>query len=360
MHNLSTATTVSLPIAAAPATSSTTRLYRPSHIRHSAAVLACAMGLAAGADAGTLQAYAFSAGGQSTNPTTGPTDYMRNYYPGGQSGKYYAFTPGPGFNVQESLQYFSAATGSLDATSAVSTSVGSSASYTGSSQSHAEFGQLGVAASGSYSGATSSSSVRGSEAFATFTESFNIAGTAGQSGYFIPTFTVDGTWGKTGSAAVQFQMDYNVNNGPTYLFYRVQGDSANAPSLWYNGYVDSVPGLTVTPTSVTGSATVSIQPIAFQFNQPFDLTIALYAGVIPYSDGSGAADFLHTALLSGISILDGNGQTLTDFSIVSGSGTLYTDTGVQAVPVPAAAWLFGSGVLALAGARQRRRHHRSE
>jgi hypothetical protein len=145
-----------------------------------------------------------------------------------------------------------------------------------------------------------------------------------------------------------------VNNGPTYLLYRLQGDSANAPSLWYNGYVDSVPGLTVTPTSVTGSASVSIQPIAFQFNQSFDLTIALFAGVIPYTNGSGAVDFLHTALLSGISILDSNGNALTGASIVSGSGTTYDANGVQAVPVPGAAWLFGSAVLGLAAARQRR------
>lgn len=315
-----------------------------------AAFAVCALGVSAVADAGTLQAYAFSAGGQSTNPTTGPTDYMRYNYPGGQSGKYYAFTPGPGFNVQESLQYFSAANGPLTAASAVSTSVGPTASYVGSSQSYSSYGQLGVAASGNYTGATNSSAVRGSEAFATYTESFTIAGAAGQTGYFIPTFTVDGAWSKSGSAAVQFQMEYNVNSGPTYLLYRIQGDSANPPSLWSNGYVDSLPGLTVTPTSVTGSTTVSIQPIAFQFNQAFDLTIALFAGVIPYSNGSGAADFLHTSLLSGISILDSNGQALTDFSIVSGSGTSYSAEGVQAVPIPAAAWLFGSALMGLTGA----------
>lgn len=310
----------------------------------------------AGATVG-LQAYAFSDGGQSTNPTTGPTDYMRYNYPGGQSGKYYSFTPGPGYNVIESTQYVSGATGPLTASSSVSAGgMGpqQTGTYAGSSQSYAAFGHLGVAATGTYAGLTDPSAVRGSEAFATYTESITIPGASGQYGYFVPTFTVDGAWSKTGSAATQLELDYNVNGGPTFLAYRIQGDSADAPSLWNNGYVSSIPGLTVTPTSVTGTALVTLPPILFNYNLSFELTIALYAGVIPYSNGSGTVDFLHTATLSGIAVLDALRNPLTDFTIQSGSGTVYTAAGVQTVPVPASAWLFGSGVLAL-GAFMRRR-----
>lgn len=317
------------------------------------ALVVCAFGISpVSATAGTLQTYAFSDGGQSSNPTTGPTSYMRNNFPSGISGAYYSATPGPGFNVQESTQYFSASSGPLTASSAVSAGgmgPNGTATYVGSSQSYAAYGRLGVTATGTYSGLTDPNSVRGSESFATFTESFTIAGPAGQSGYFVPTFTVDGTWSKSGGAAVQYLMEYNVNNGPINLAYRVQGDSGDAPSIWYNGYVSSIPGLTISSTSVTGSADISIQPIAFQFNQAFDLTVAVYTGVIPYSNGTGTAEFLHTSLLSSIAVLDSGGQALSNFSITSGSGTLYTAEGVQAVPIPAAAWFFGSSLLGVAG-----------
>lgn len=313
----------------------------------------------------SVQAYAFSVAGQSSCGTWGPGDHMRYDYPGGFSGKYVVGTPGPGCNVQESSQYSTSASGPVNASSsASSTSMGPSrnSSYSGSSQATAGYGQLGVSADGSYSGTMDTFTTRGAESFATFTESFTIAGAAGQYGYFVPTFSVDGEWNKTGSAAVQFQMDYQVNTGPTYLLYRIQSDITQPPSLWYNGYVNSIPGLSVGANSVTGSAQISIgpgtsvAPIYFEFNQPFDLTIGLYASVIPYpgSPSTGSADYLHTASMSGISILDASGKVLPEFTISSGSGTLYDANGVHVVPVPAAVWLFGSGLLALPGVVRRK------
>ena len=305
--------------------------------------------------AASLQAYGFTVAGQSSCGTWGPTDHMRYDYPGGFSGKYVVGTPGPGCNVQQSSQYFSGASGPLSATSSASSNAmgpGLNSSYSGNSQASAAYGKLGVAASGTYNGSSDTYATRGAESFATFTESFTIAGTSGEVGYFSPTFSVDGDWGKTGSAAVQFQLDYKVNTGPMYLLYRIQGDITQSPSLWHNGYVNSMPGLTVGPNSVTGSTQVSIAPILFQYNQAFDLTIGLYASVIPYSGSPsiGTADFLHTAELTGISILNSAGQALPDFSISSASGTLYDAMGVRVVPVPAALWLFVSGLLGLMSA----------
>jgi len=317
-------------------------------------VLGCSLGTAS---ASTLQAYAFSAGGESTAWTAGPTTYMVNDYPGGQSGKYYVLTPGPGYNVQESTQYYSGSSGPLSASSTMSAGgmgPNGTSTYNGGSQSYAAYGQLGVSANGTFNGLTDSQATAGSEAFATFMDSFTIAGVSGQTGYFVPTFTVDGSWNKTGSAAVQFEMDYQINNNAPLMLYRIQGDTTAGPSLWYNGYVSSLPGLTVGATSVSGSTDVSISPIAFQFNQSFDLTMALFAGVLPYSNGAGTSDFLNTAKLTGITVYDSLGQPLTTFSITSGSGTTYTANGVSAVPVPAAAWLFGSGLLGLIGVARRR------
>lgn len=306
------------------------------------------------ANAASLQAYAYSAGGQSTSPTEGPTDHMRYDYPGGQSGKYYVLTPGPGFNVAEDTEYHSAATGPLTASTTMNAPL-YTGSYTGSAQAYASYGRLGVSATGTYAGVeTNPNGVAGSEAFATFTETFTIAGTPGQSGYFVPTFTVDGSWNKTGRGAVQFEMDERAGNGATILQYKVQGDSEWGSELYYHGFVNAIPGMTTAPGSASGSAQITLDPVAFQFNQAFDVTFALYASVMPYNNGSSSVEFLHTALLSGISVLDASRQALDGFAITSGSGTLYTANGVQAVPVPGAAWLFASSMAGLAAIRRRR------
>ena len=55
-----------------------------------------------------------------------------------------------------------------------------------------------------------------------------------------------------------------------------------------------------------------------------------WAGV---GNGNGTMDtgFAHTATISGIELLDATGKLIPNFSIASGSGTLYTSNGVQTV-----------------------------
>jgi hypothetical protein len=64
------------------------------------------------------------------------------------------------------------------------------------------------------------------------------------------------------------------------------------------------------------------------------------------------ADFLH---LTGAGVISGNGYTGTaaTWSFSAGNATLYS-MNITAVPVPAAAWLFGSGLIGLVAVARRK------
>lgn len=69
--------------------------------------------------------------------------------------------------------------------------------------------------------------------------------------------------------------------------------------------------------------------------------------------GGAVADFSRTGLQQPASVYDSNGNLLPNAVIISASGVNYRNP--QAIPVPAAAWLFGSGLLGLIGIARRKR-----
>ena len=58
--------------------------------------------------------------------------------------------------------------------------------------------------------------------------------------------------------------------------------------------------------------------------------------------GSGAVDFANTAVLTGIQLLDPNGNPITDFSVTSESGAQFGPNG--AVPEPSGLFLVAGGL----------------
>jgi hypothetical protein len=104
------------------------------------------------------------------------------------------------------------------------------------------------------------------------------------------------------------------------------------------GYTDDV-----FESGIDGVAVSAAIPIVF--GQPFEYEVWFTGGIniLDFSNGSYAnADFYHTAILTGIGVLDANQNLIGDFQIQADSGTVYTAHGI--VPEPSTFLLIGATV----------------
>lgn len=142
------------------------------------------------------------------------------------------------------------------------------------------------------------------------------------------------TFGRSGYGFAQYGLDIRYDTLPTGV-----DAEYNQPIRWEQSYF---------PPTVPGSVLESPIPhdiltgnFVFEYGVPFSLssylTLSGYNGI--------TVDFDHTATLSYFDLPEGA-------SLESGSGHLYA---TSAVPVPAAVWLFGSGLLGLVGIAKRKK-----
>lgn len=94
------------------------------------------------------------------------------------------------------------------------------------------------------------------------------------------------------------------------------------------------------------------QTAMFTYGQPFDITLSLSASAGPCSSSleTNWADYLNTMKMNmgNSQVLDANQQPITGYTLSAASGHDYTT-----VPVPAAVWLLGSGLLGLVGMKRK-------
>lgn len=313
------------------------------------------------ASAAELQAYAGAVGGIASGSgsvfacaTSGPT--IGNGWFAGVA------IPTEGFaacNLGGGIQDKTAATGPLTAYQNVSAPVGGG-SFVGEASARADYGRLGVAASGTMTGLSTSSTYRQTAGFARFQDTMTLSnpgvatGTAGSVDF---AFLIDGVLKSLPNAPYSQQGDIalgirvgsgvgNVGRGPWYSFLATVGDNGLP---YVRGGSTGLPGAFVLgPGSLQGSAEVlSTANFDIRWGEAFEVEVALLTSVSPCCSGASlSSDFMSTALLTGISARAG-GVAITDFSVLSASGTAYGPGGLLAVPEPATVALWSAGLLLL-------------
>ena len=228
-------------------------------------------------------------------------------------------------------------TGPFSATSS-QTGAGATA-FTMSSTAFSNFGMLKAGSSLTMTGYTSGTLPHETIAEAFFRELL----TVNTGAFFVPIFTI------TGSI-----LDQDGGNG---------GNAVPYADLTVTTRTGDSPQERVSETCVlTGANTCTFSPRPVIAGSPFVFAVALFTqarvqpnagGVLANGTLKAEANFLSTVTLTGIRILDANGNPITTFQLTSGSGQQYTAAG--AVPEPAAAALLGGGLLTLALASRRRR-----
>lgn len=240
------------------------------------------------------------------------------------------------------------------------------ASFSGSSSGYANYGFVGVSASGTLTGVAGATGLAENAAFGIASDTINVAGTG--TGFMIFDFTYNGSMtvgtpanGGGGQSQVQVQLG---NTNEEIFSSGLSGTSVGVEGEEVDPLGQIVFGQPV-PGCVIGSATYTCTNATFQttempvdFGVPttfaFGLLTALQA-----NDSQTLDSDPPNMSLTGIQAYNANGQLISDFTITSGSGAEYGANGIESEPAnapePATFLLVGCALIALGGKRWRNR-----
>jgi len=226
---------------------------------------------------------------------------------------------------------------------------GAGTSYGGSASARANYGSLGVAASGVFTGTTGSTSAVYSSSAAFFRDTLTASSplaAPGSAGFVRYVFQVDGSLSTLGTSTGSARLQLNYQHATSPIF-GVGGLAAQGNDVGTFSAIDGdSSSWTFGPGSVSGSGlfgTTLHIPFSGDLDQsfvwgvPWDLQVGLAAATSRNADAS----FLASAKLVDIQFFDAAHQRLNDFSLSSASGTDYL---AAAVPEPASWALMALGV----------------
>jgi hypothetical protein len=177
-------------------------------------------------------------------------------------------------------------------------------------------------------GVGSSNTVAGSDAFGIFQEEMTITAPGvsnGANGTIRLHIQTEGSLTSTGDAGTGgVLVNYKVGTGPIYLLMRATVDPRSGDFYPYSGPGRN--GWTITHTAVSGGSELTTFDLPFTFGTAFPVKAGLLAFAAPAKNNVIDVSFASTLRLAGIEVF-GPGGAVSNFAVVSGSGTAYDADG---------------------------------
>lgn len=208
--------------------------------------------------------------------------------------------------------------------------------FSGSAEATANYGALSAHAHAEFAGMYDNLNVTGSDGFGIADEEFTITSPSvsnGQAGTVVFTFTVSGAFSTTSNSEVGVQLANSapgVVGGQPFLLFscHLAGPASQTPSV-FSWAGDDLSGFLRSPGAMSGSDEITGATIPIVFGTSFDYKFGLLVEAVSALTSMVDSDF--DAEITGIQVKGAGGVPVTDFVIVSASGTSYGGGGATAV-----------------------------
>jgi hypothetical protein len=304
----------------------------------------------------SLEAYAFTAAGESTGGficgTFAPTPQVSNNI---VVGSFEVSTPGPGCGVTQSIMDPTSLVGPIGATSSAAGGSGSqfgSFTYSGSSQSHADYNSFGVQALGTFSGNSDGLSDNGSEGYGLMNDGFTAPLSIGAGGFVEMNYLFHGTQTLNGIGSTVIELLWRKNLGPQFAAVRIMTSNSSPATLSINGeYVTSYPGITLGTTTASANNAALSFLIPASAGEHFALNLVLYGSALPGNGNPSSIsdDFIGTVALTSIVGLTASQTPVSDPVLRDSAAVLEPASALLAAG--ALVWFAALAMLGRKGAR---------